>query len=227
MCIINHTHKFVFVHVPKAAGTSVSSWLSQYSTYRDLEIGGTQFGERIQGAYARRFGLRKHSSAQFIRSIAGDEVWTRYFSFAFVRNPFSRAVSIYQFLCSWTGAGEYGDAVRRFDSFEHWLLSDEWLSSNGPDGILKPQKAWICGADDSDRSLVDYLGRMESIETDIAQIALRIGLPVTNLPFSATPRMNASDGRKKVRWNEAMAERVVTRYRADFERFEYPTIPWS
>lgn len=39
--IVNHTHKFIFVHVPKSAGTSVTQMFSEYSSYRDLEVGGT------------------------------------------------------------------------------------------------------------------------------------------------------------------------------------------
>ena len=47
MAIINQSKKFIFVHVPKAAGTSVTSAFSKYTSYQDLEIGGAKFGESI------------------------------------------------------------------------------------------------------------------------------------------------------------------------------------
>ena len=73
--IVNHSHKFIFVHVPKAAGTSVSELFSKFSAYSDLEVGGTELGVALQKAYKRRFGLSKHSTAEVIRAIVGEETW--------------------------------------------------------------------------------------------------------------------------------------------------------
>ena len=69
--IVNHSHKFIFVHVPKAAGTSVSELFSKFSAYSDLEVGGTELGEALQNAYKCRFGLTKHSTAEEIRAVVG------------------------------------------------------------------------------------------------------------------------------------------------------------
>jgi len=84
MAIINHSFNFVFVHVPKAAGTSVTSILSKYTNYCDLEIGATEFGEYIQPAYKKRFGLAKHSPARDIRNLVGAVAWSKFFTFSFV-----------------------------------------------------------------------------------------------------------------------------------------------
>jgi hypothetical protein len=77
MSIINSTFAFVFVHVPKSAGTSVTAALSQLSSTIDVEIGGSVFGEAIQGPHQKRHGLSRHSTALEIRSIVGAQQWLR------------------------------------------------------------------------------------------------------------------------------------------------------
>src|SRR3989304_5138015 len=96
--IINNTFGFIFVHVPKAAGTSVAHFFSKFSCYCDLEVGGTSLGEALQEPFRKRYGLSKHSTAMEIRAVIGDVLWKKYFSFAFVRNPYERAFSAYHFL---------------------------------------------------------------------------------------------------------------------------------
>jgi hypothetical protein len=68
--MISHEHKFIFVHVPKTGGTSIESLLD------------------LSGA--------KHNTARQYRNFFPD-VWKRYFSFAFVRNPWDRVLSFYMF----------------------------------------------------------------------------------------------------------------------------------
>ena len=73
--IISNTHRAIFVHVPKTAGTSITSLLAPALRWNDLVLGGTTFGERIQAAYKERFGLFKHARARDIRQVVGEEVW--------------------------------------------------------------------------------------------------------------------------------------------------------
>ena len=87
MCvsIINFAHKFLFVHVPKSAGTTVTQTLSMLTCLGDVEIGGTEFAKMLERAYGPKFGVRKHSTGGELRKIVRDEVWTGLYKFAFVR----------------------------------------------------------------------------------------------------------------------------------------------
>ena len=118
MTIINNSQGFLFVHVPKAAGSSVVNALCEYTRYCDLEIGATAFGEAIQGPYVKRFGLAKHSTAQQLKTLVGDEAWSRYFTFSFVRNPYHRMFSAFRFLRSWEAPNNhaFNTAIRQFSS---------------------------------------------------------------------------------------------------------------
>src|SRR5277367_3572186 len=98
MTMINGTFGFVFIHIPKCGGTSMTYALSHLTQYNDLEIGGTEFGQIVNALYHRRFGLWKHSFAHEIRSVIGQPLWARYYKFAVVRNPYARAISTYRHL---------------------------------------------------------------------------------------------------------------------------------
>jgi len=241
MAIINHTHRFIFVHVPKAAGTSVTQHLSQYTQYCDLEIGGTEFGEMIQPAYSRRFGISKHSTASKLRGIMGSIEWQKYFSFAFVRNPFLRTYSIYQFLRKWDG---YDTTLRQrimeFDSFQDFVMSDIFLTP-GPDQILNPQVFWLWRMPGERQIGVSYVGKLETIDEDMAVIDQVINDRVTSMSVAdnlALARREQSDRRvKSSHANKSspvtrdafddpkVVSRIRERYKQDFERFDYSLAP--
>lgn len=223
MTIINNSYKFVFVHIPKSAGTTITSIFSKYTNYCDLEIGGTDFGEKIQPAYKKRFGLAKHSSAREIKSLMGAVEWSRYFTFAFVRNPYARAYSAYNFLRKWESPNQiFNEKMRSFNSFDEFVDSDYWYETDGPDEIFKPQVHWLRGSPASDNLAVEFIGRVENIEKDIADIFNIIGLKKVPNAKSQQTRLNVTtepDAFKKIEIKTA--KKVYEKYKHDFNLLGY------
>ncbi|MGV6849294.1 MAG: sulfotransferase family 2 domain-containing protein [Marinibacterium sp.] len=221
--IVNHSYGFIFIHTPKAAGTSVTSKLSAFTRYCDQEIGGTNDGQSVARYYAKRFGLRKHSPAREVRRIVGDDTWTRYFTFGFVRNPYARLVSAYGFLRQWPGCP---DRVRqildKFDNVEKFLDSGYWSAEAGPDNIFLPQTFWLNGSDDATGNLVDFVGRTERLERDLGAILARIDGTQEESGSLDVPTLNRSKTPETADlWTPARRARVEDRYGADFAAF-YP-----
>jgi hypothetical protein len=98
--IICHSRRFVFVHIHKTGGTSLEKALDPHLAWNDLILGGSQFGEKIQQPYAKKFGLNKHSTVADIERICGKDLIDKYYVFALVRHPLSRICSMYNFVAT-------------------------------------------------------------------------------------------------------------------------------
>jgi hypothetical protein len=224
--IINHSHKFVFIHIPKAAGTTVTRTLSELTRYCDQEIGGSGLGEAAQPYYAQRFGLRKHSRAEEVMKVMGHDTYMSYFRFAFVRNPYTRLASAYHFLKSWDGLPErFRTELDRFADFESFLESDLWTSAHpgrGPDAIFQPQTRWLFSQGDKPEKLVQFVGKTETLTEDLGRILKRIG--AGTLPEAGRSNRSPDYTLPEV-WKPEWVERIQQEYRRDFKVFGYPMDP--
>ena len=86
--IVSHKYKFVFIHIPKCAGTSIRNRLQELDP-EAISYWGQEWtphvGRHVDVAHQPIEALIKHSD--FIR------VLREYFVFAFVRNPYERFLS--------------------------------------------------------------------------------------------------------------------------------------
>ena len=218
--IVNNSRKFIFVHVPKAAGTSVTRELSRYTTFRDLEIGGSRYGEKMQDMYAARFDLRKHSPARIIAAKAGTAAWRDFFVFGFVRCPYARAYSLYRFLNRWRDGPHHARVAAL--SFDQFVNSD--LVTKGLIEIARPQAYWLTDAEGRLLEGIDFIGRVDRFEEDFSFILSTITRRPT--PYRTTERSNASASPDE--WRSAMTSSTKSTieavYAEDFALFEFAKI---
>lgn len=161
--ILNHQHRFLFIHVPKTAGTTVTRSLSRLTTFRDIELGGTKYGESLQNLFAARFDLRKHSTGQAIKAKCPPHLWRSFFVFAFVRNPYARAYSIYRFLQRWKEGPHHGMIVDL--DFAGFLSCG--AVQDGTIEIARPQVHWLA-PDGQILPGLDFVGRVERFAEDFS-----------------------------------------------------------
>ncbi len=224
--IVNHSHHFIFVHVPKAAGTSVTELFSQYSSYRDLEVGGTLLGEALQTQFKRRFGLTKHATAKEILSVVGDADWGSFLKFGFVRDPYARAQSMFHFMKRWRGNKDMDPLafMDKMPDFRTFVLSPQFRKQK-KSRILWPQAAWL--QDDDGKMLVDIVGRVESLDDDLRAVLERLpSIAPTDAVASEAPKKNKSasddDALNQLLSQDAEVEaRIYESYKVDFESFGY------
>ncbi len=96
--IVSRERGFIFVHVPKVAGTSITRAYTPHACWDDLILGGSRFGRQIRRVYEKQFPLSTHTQAQGIKNVVGDQLWGECFSFGFVRDPVERVVSFYGYV---------------------------------------------------------------------------------------------------------------------------------
>ena len=170
--IISHSQKFIFIHIQKNAGTSITRYLDKYLTYQDVILGCTKFGEAINPFYKQKYQLHKHSYAIKVRNIAGNDVWKEYFTFSFVRNPWDRMVSLYKWCCR----GKYKFTICQeaieAGSFSNFIRSRCFQS-------LPEQMEYI--SDRKGNIIVDFIGKQESINQDFEHICKQLQIPSVDM----------------------------------------------
>jgi hypothetical protein len=220
--IISNTHRAIFVHVPKTAGTSMTALIDPHLGWNDLVLGGSEFGERLNLAYRDRFGLHKHMWARDIRRVVGADLWSRYFTFAFVRHPYLRLASYYRWIEGTAGrAGPDAPfwtwpATKAFlgtSSFSEFLRDSRFVEARSG----RPQADWVC--DEDGRCIVDFVGRFEALEDGVRTVAARLGIEGSDLERrNPSP---ASGSSADLFRDEADYDWIHRIHRQDFELFGY------
>lgn len=128
---ISNSKNFIFFHIPKSGGTSVTRMLSSEASWNDLALGGTSAGEAIQIHWKRGFGIGKHTSPIELQNLADPDNFSKYQKFIVVRNPAARLTSSFKFIKliretkpNWLiNSGEC-------DKLGTWTTATEFIASN-------------------------------------------------------------------------------------------------
>ncbi|SLN19037.1 Sulfotransferase family protein [Pseudoruegeria aquimaris] len=173
--IISTQYNFIFVHIPKTAGMSVTDAFQKY---------GRPQGRSLLRSFSRRLPFREspakahfryHDPAStFVRKL-GPEVFERFLSFSVVRNPFDHAVSHYEYMKQFR-IKDIAEKVGQL-SFEEYL-DYRRQPPRGKDTIfarLPNQSHYL--TDGAGTLLVKRLARFERLEADLSAIAEELALP--------------------------------------------------
>ena len=195
--------------------------LSRLSGPLDIEVGGSAFGEAVQGAYQKRHGISKHSTARELRSVLGEQAWLKFTSFGVVRHPLERLASAYRFIRQWEAPGNrLRDAFNEFHSFEDFLASDVWVDDDGVDRMFRPQTFWLAHPL-RDQLLVDRVCRVESLNDDLRDILQALDVKPDLLP-DKMPRLNSTrESSEAAKLPKDLLEKVQDRYARDLLMFNY------
>ena len=217
--MISHEHKTVFIHVPKVAGQSVElaflrqlgmTWEERAPLVLRHNPDPAKGPERLAHLLAREYVALGYIDQPTFDS---------YFKFAFVRNPWARLVSEY----------EYRRRERRpFAEFVAAEFADIDGYSDHSRHII-PQSDYLYDADG--QLMVDFVGRFETIARDFRQVSDRLDLGVEELPHknvSGMSRLQKLFRRKPKEkkpyqdyYDAGLRDRVGEFYQQDVERFGY------
>ena len=204
--------KFVFVHIQKSAGTSIESVLK--NNFPDSEMWHGRHGHAKAG----------------IREI-GQDKWDKYFSFAFVRNPWDRMVSWYAMIQEQANKlplNEHSGKKLFQSSFWNQVL----LQSHDFGSFLQNctevvydrgcEKSYAFNqleylTDESGELAVSFVGRFEDLAIDTSNVFDRLGIYAGSLQKRNTSR----HGHYRQYYNRATRELVAKRFQKDIEAFGY------
>lgn len=202
--MISHPHKFIFVHIPRTGGTSLSETLAG-------------FGIQKQGKANFDSIYFKHATAKDLKRMLGDEFDT-FFRFSVVRNPWDWVVSNYYFNGGLhrpfvanspvPHAGKQPPWVGAM-GFHRWV--EWWLT------VLKPTQMQMI-ADDDGHLLVNEVLRFEALELDQARLGDMLGLALPVLP---TLKQSHRPQSYRDVYDSRTAELVAHHFSAEIAAFGY------
>ena len=207
--IISHSKKFIFIHNYKVAGTSVQGSLKKYGNQSFLRSGIPDMIMLALGKYPRIFSSQfdGHIRAKDLRKNIPSEVFDNYFKFGFVRNPWDWQVSLYTYMMKLESHHQHQlvKAMKDFDEYIDWRVHKD----------LNLQKDFFY---DGDTCIVDFIGKMETMNTDFNTVLGRLGIE------SKLPHLNKSrdDNNFLKYYSQKSLDMVYEAFRSDVELFGYP-----
>lgn len=203
--IISHKHRFIFAAIPKTGTHSVRRALREHLGAEDQEQ--VRLFQESALPYAELAAIRHgHITLAQLRPHIGEETFTGYFKFAFVRNPFDRFVSYSSFMMRDNGA---------FDRDPKGVM--RYLLANPPHQhiLFQPQHQFVTGADGA--VIADEVGRVEEMQASYDRFAARIGIPSHQLEKANSSRR----GDYRAYYDQPLIDGVAKLYARDIELFGY------
>ncbi len=218
---------FWFVDIPRTSSTSIRTELGEnisiefYKNLRPMAIAyhSERYFEQIR--YLQYMNSSKilnrtynsHISAKKVKSILGDTLWSKIFTFSIVRNPWDRVFSIFKYCCYDSGyeamITDPTIFLRYLTKKLDWTFEHEFYTSSSSSFIT----------DENGKIIVDFIARYENREKDLQYIGQKIGFPDLGRKYRL---WNTSDETHYSRfYNDETRELVRDMYADDIKLFGY------
>jgi len=174
--LISHEHQFLFVHIPKTAGSSIQNALTPFASEMPKDRWSRIRSKMGWIKSPQEFYLPKHATYCYAEERLGSELYQKMFKFSFVRNPWDLLVSYYSYIQKNTAHHRHQQiaAMKDFEEYVDYEIARNKASQ------------WSVIFDPSGQMKIDHLGRFETLEKDFLQICAKIGIK------ASLPHVNAS-----------------------------------
>ena len=180
---------FIFIHINKPAGTSIGNAIG--------------------------LPIKHHRTAREVIAKIGRSKWDTAYKFTFVRNPWDKVVSHYEY----RRKRNKTEVATRGISFSEWVKKtygpekDPFYYNN--QRAFQAQVEWL--KNDEGEIDIDYIGKFESINEDFDRIKHAIGIDAELPHLNATSKRGGYQGY----YNDETRQIVAEWFREDIEVFGY------
>lgn len=194
--MISHKHKFIFLHIPKAAGTSISKALSENS-------------------HSIKFRYSHPKLDEYFDSFNDKYNLEEYFIFSFCRNPFDRFVSAFNYIKK--GGVNRFDKISRdklgLQNLEFKEFALQLLHQDLPVHFI-PQADFFMG---KNLNRMNFIGKFENLQQDFDIACDEIGIERSKLTCN-----NKRKHKHYIEYyDDETREIVAKKYAKDIEYFSY------
>lgn len=173
--LLSESKQFIFVHIEKTAGNAIKDYLRKYDSCQQnlFDIVLNKFFHVSFYTYNSVDNIKKlkslslgHAMLYVIQQNVSPEIFDNYFKFAFVRNPYSREVSIYEYIKK-IKTHPQNELISKL-SFPEYL---EWRVTKN----LRLQFDYIVNY--NKEFCLNYLGRFENLDEDFEVCCQKLKIP--------------------------------------------------
>jgi len=212
--MISQQDKCLFVHIPKTAGQSIESVF--------VKRAGLTWEQREH--LLLRPNREKHLGPPRLAHLLAKEyvqlgyidqaTFEQYFKFTFVRNPWARLLSEFNYRKS-HGDVDYQCSFKKF-VIERLPTAEKDCHNSGKDYYrhILPQYYFIY--DDNDKCLVDFVGKFEHLQTDFNKVCKIAGLDTQLLPFKNRTIPTSFAAKIQSKFNAVFGKNVTQRHYQNF-----------
>jgi hypothetical protein len=197
--MISHKHRFIFIHIPKTAGTSIEEVLRDET----CQLRSREWDKaRVPHTPLNHLTLQELADYGTLTPAQ----LRSYFKFCFVRNPWDRLIS--EIFCPWISPGFGALTV---DQRIRWAC-ELAKTTTGIGNHLRLQQDFL----HADGLQMDFIGRFEHLEADFGHLCRLLGIDV------ALPHLNRSAHRPYQEYYDTETHALTAAtYRRDIDALHY------
>lgn len=168
--MISHEHKFIFIHIPKCAGSSIKEHF-----FKGMELDWRKPNyEVLYGWCPKRKIHLQHATAKELleTELIPEDIWNDYFKFTFVRNPWDRAYSDYLWIMNDRKVyGSFKDYIEKTGDFAESLRNKNDKTYRGDHPMPQTDFYSVEG-----KFKMDFIGRFETLSEDMILLNKKINV---------------------------------------------------
>lgn len=207
--LISHSHKFIFIHNAKVAGTSITKALKPYALLSPTKLTFKQLFYLLNGNYPRIYSQHfpGHINAMSLSIRLPAIIFKHYYKFGFVRNPWDRQVSYYKYLLRNKSHPQH-NFIKNTLNFDDFI---DWTVKNNRD----LQRNYFFNT--KNKCLVNFIGRYENLNPDFKKICNHLGVQ------AALQRINYSQRNSDFRsyYSKRSIQKIARAFQPDITLFGY------
>jgi hypothetical protein len=217
MCSINHDKKSIFIHIPKNGGSYIAEILSRYYGFTNYYLQRpdhkkfclTQKNDTSVDKHENKFHgtLIYYKTSSYINYLINmdEEKWNSYTIFTFVRNPFDRMVS------GWNYINKYNIPFERYIHLHYNQVNsyDYWHT------FMSQTRHLI---DIDGKINIHFIGKVETLEDDLKKILNNIGFQnIVHTPYIKNKKLH--ENYQTYYTNQSLYNKVFSLMEQDFKNF--------